>query len=615
MTRTTVRLAALASMAVAGISACGEPPSETDTTAVMFRGDPQHTGTFQTRGVEELGGVRWRFQTDGPVRSSPVVADGTVYVGSTDGNLYAIEASTGQESWRVDAGSPVSSTPAVAGGLTIFVSADGVCHAVDSRTGALRWRFATGSLLPWEWGFEGWDVYLASATVQDELVVFGAGDGTVYALDLESGQERWRFSTEMRIRSTPAISGGVVDVGGADGVVYSLGLEDGLVQWSHETEGASLLSEDFGFDRKSIIASPAVVEGVVYVGSRDGQMYALDQATGERLWRVSHEVSWAMSSPAVSGDALFSGTSDGVFVHRVDVATGEEVWRFVGAGYTWSSPALVGTTVYIGDGAGYLRAIDAESGAERWSFRTGGGVYSSPWVEDGTVYFGADDGVVYAVDGESPSSHRVVFWDDDFSEYSAFPHIKTRAFFELHGYEVLNASELASFFRARIEDGASSAVVFALPYIPPTVATEPSDAVLLRRYLEAGGKAVWLGTPPMSLARDETGTVTAFDRNRSELLLGVDYSEANFDYYGSAPTELGHEWGLTSGWLSSYSVAVSDGIDVLGLDEHGRAGAWVKNFGGPPGTGFVGMGIFSVTLDALEAVRTVTEFGLADSTR
>jgi len=582
---------------------------------MVTSGNAQHTGTFETRGVDELGGVRWRFRTEGPVRSSPVVADGTVYVGSTDGNLYAIEASTGQERWRVDVGSPVSSSPAIASGLVIFVSADGVFHAVAADTGAPRWQFATGALLPWEWGFEGWDVYLASAAVQDESVVFGAGDGTVYALDVQSGQERWRFTTEMRIRSTPAISDGAVYVGGADGIVYSLGLDDGSVRWTHETEGTSLLSEEFGFDRKSIIASPVVADGVVYVGSRDGQMYALDQANGELRWRVSHDVSWAMSSPAVSGDALFSGTSDGLWVHRVDVTTGEEIWRFVGAGYTWSSPALVGNTVYIGDGGGYLRAIDAESGQERWSLRTGGGVYSSPWVEDGVVYVGADDGVVYAVDGESPSSHRAVFWDAAFSEYSAFPHVQTRSYFELHGYEVLDANELGAFLRARIDDGASSAVVFALPYIPPNVAAEPSETVLLRRYLESGGKAVWLDLPPMSLARDETGQVTAFDRSRSGQLLGVDFSEANFDFYGTEPTDLGRTWGLTRGWLSSYSIAASQEIDVLGLDEHGRAGAWVKSFGGPAGSGFVAVGLREVTLDALEVVRTLTEYGLADNAR
>ena len=112
------------------------------------------------------------------------------------------------------------------------------------------------------------------------------------------------------------------------------------------------MSAEFGFDRKSIIASPAVVGGTVYAGSRDGLMYAFDQETGERRWRAAHRVSWAMSSPAVRDGVLYSGTSDRRFVHALEVDSGEEIWRFVARGYTWSSPALVGRTLYIGAGGG-----------------------------------------------------------------------------------------------------------------------------------------------------------------------------------------------------------------------------------------------------------------------
>jgi len=593
------------------LAACsGDTAAPSGTQPVMFRGDAQHAGVLQTRGVETLGGVRWKFETGGPVRSSPTVSDGVLYVGSTDGRLYAVDASTGEEVWQVDFGSPISSSPAVANGLVLVQSADGVVQAVDARSGTIHWHFETGDLLPWEWGFEGWDVYTSSAVIGGDLVVIGAGDGAVYALDLSTGEQRWRFETDMRIRSTPSIAEGSVYVGSSDGVVYRLGLSDGALQWRYETEGAGLLSADFGFDRKSIIASPAVVSGMVFAGSRDGQMYALDQASGDLVWRVSHNVSWAMSSPAIRDGALFSGTSDGLFVHRVDIASGTEAWRLVGAGYTWSSPTLVDNTVYIGDGGGYLRAVDAESGQERWAFQAGGGVYSSPWVEDGSVYFGADDGVVYALDGTSPSSARVVFWDSEYTADAALGHEQLRSFFELRGYRVVDVEELATFLSARVADGASSAVVFAIPRVPTAVASQPADTVLLRRYLDAGGKVVWSGIPPMSLVRNEAGQVTAFERERTEQLIDVDISESNFDFYGTQPTELGREWGLTRGWLSTYAIG-TDGIDVLGIDEHGRAGAWVRGYGGAPGTGFVGVGLFDVTLDGLEVLHTLAEYGLA----
>ncbi len=583
--------------------------------ASMFRGNAEHTGVYDTQGVERLGGVLWRFTTAGPVRSTPVVTGDMVYVGSTDGNLYALDRSTGAERWHASAGSPVSSSPAVVRGLVIFGSRDGVFRAVDARTGELRWSVETGPLIPWEWGFEGWDVYTSSPVVADTTVVFGAGDGLLYALNVVTGRELWRFQTEGRIRSTPAITDAVVFIGSTDGRIYAVDLDTGGEQWRYETDGAGMRSAELYVDRKSIISSPAVVDGTVYVGSRDGYLYALDQATGERRWRIDHDGSWAMSSPAVIGNTLYSGTSDGRFVHAVDVATGQERWRFHGDGYTWSSPCIVDGTVYAGDGAGYLRAIDRHSGVERWNYWVGGGVYSSPVVADGVVIFGDENGTVSALHtalpGQAPFPLRAVFWDEDLRDLTIFrSHLETRIYFEQQGYRVLDSDALADFMRSRIDDGTPSVVVFAMDHVPTSVAAEPSDTVLFRRYLDAGGKVVWLGLPPMMLARNHGGEVVAVDRGRPTMLLGVDHASVNYDFYGSASTELGHRWGLLRGWVSSYSVEASDGIEVLGIDENGLAGAWVKNFGGTAGTGFVSMGSSRISLENMAAIRSVAEYGI-----
>ena len=141
-------------------------------------------------------------------------------------------------------------------------------------------------------------------------------------------------------------------------------------KWKFDTEGVKLESGKFGFDRRTVQSSPAVVNGTVFVGARDGWIYAIDAATGTEKWRFDHKVSWINTSPAVMDGVVYAGSSDAQFVQALDAATGKELWRTT-TGVTWSSPAVTSDMIYAGDGAGRLHAIDRKSGKLLWSFRTG----------------------------------------------------------------------------------------------------------------------------------------------------------------------------------------------------------------------------------------------------
>src|SRR5690349_24644617 len=103
--------------------------------AAMFRGDLQHTGVYDGRGVPDLHGVKWTFKTAGRVYSSPAVVDGVVFVGSGDGNLYAIDAGSGAQKWKFTTRGRVASSPAVEAGVVYFHSYDSNFYAVDASTG------------------------------------------------------------------------------------------------------------------------------------------------------------------------------------------------------------------------------------------------------------------------------------------------------------------------------------------------------------------------------------------------------------------------------------------------------------------------------------------------
>jgi outer membrane protein assembly factor BamB len=120
------------------------PPSP----VTMFRGNPEHTGHSAAIFFDGQGGVRWRVQTGGAVRSSPAVTATRVFVGSGDGYLYAIDRAAGRVIWRYRAGGTVDASPAVAGGLVIAQTLAGRIFAVDEQSGRLRWSVQTGALLP-----------------------------------------------------------------------------------------------------------------------------------------------------------------------------------------------------------------------------------------------------------------------------------------------------------------------------------------------------------------------------------------------------------------------------------------------------------------------------------
>ena len=87
--------------------------------------------------------LRWRFATAQPVLSSPAVWANTVYVGGSDGNLYALDAHSGHERWRLHTGGPVASSPAVSAGAVYVGSNDGKVYAADALSGRQRWAVTT----------------------------------------------------------------------------------------------------------------------------------------------------------------------------------------------------------------------------------------------------------------------------------------------------------------------------------------------------------------------------------------------------------------------------------------------------------------------------------------
>jgi hypothetical protein len=136
-------------------------------------------------------------------------------------------------------------------------------------------------------------------------------------------------------------------------------------------------------------------------------------------------------------------------------------------------------------------------------------------------------------------------------------------------------------------------VVFAIDHLPRDLAPNANGAAttsLLRRYLDAGGKVVWTGTPPLLWPKPDTGSrsLSGVTRGATAALLGVHHERGNFDAVSvSSITDAGRRIGVAGWWMSDWPADPEDVSTVLAYDEQGLAAAWIKSFGGVPGSGFV----------------------------
>ncbi|MGW1674785.1 outer membrane protein assembly factor BamB family protein [Streptomyces sp. NPDC002324] len=213
----------------------------------------------------------------------------------------------------------------------------------------------------------------------------GSGNGTLKDPDgvPTRGKPRWKRGTGGPVAPALLAAGGLVYAGSKDGNLYALDAETGKPRWQFGTGNG-------------VYTCPAVAGGLAYFGSADYHLYAVEVKTGEQRWQFSAggEVN---SSPVVAGGVVYAG-SDDARLYAVDARTGDRKWTFAAKGRIRSSPVVAWNKVYVGSEDSRLYAVDVATGERRWAFGTDGDVKSSPAVADRVVYLGSYDGNLYAVD-------------------------------------------------------------------------------------------------------------------------------------------------------------------------------------------------------------------------
>ena len=237
--------------------------------------------------------------------SAATVANGTVYIGSADKRLYAVDAGSGREKWHFDTKDIVRSTPAAAEGRVFIGSYDHNVYAVDARTGAQIWKYDTLR-----------DV-VSSPLVAGGTVYIGSRCSDLFAFDAATGKIKWKFFYwSSWVESSARIRDGILYVGSSDiQQLFAINAATGKKVWNFDTDGSAW-------------SNPAVTDKRVYVGAvgvldyfipHHGGFFAVDRATGKEVWRfpmgviAGRDTYGVASSPAVDHGLVFFGGLDGTF--------------------------------------------------------------------------------------------------------------------------------------------------------------------------------------------------------------------------------------------------------------------------------------------------------------
>jgi len=372
-----------------------------DNKKIYFGSDDGNVYAIDAESGREI----WKRSTKGPVPSTPAVAGGIVYLTSYDGNIYALNAETGALKWKFATGGErrfeakglhgmqpknqtiadpfdvYLSSPVVADNAVYFGSGDGNLYALDAATGDLRWKFKTG------------DVVHASPAFVNGVVFVGSWDSYFYAVDAKTGKEKWRFHggedplihNQVGFQSSPAVIDGTVYTGCRDAQVYALDAVTGKEKWRFD----NALSW--------VITSPAVTQGKVFFATSDSSLYHMvDAVTGKSIVRQQGKA-YMFSSPAIAGDVAFIGVLNGILEAR-DANTGELLWDYQteaskqNKGWVLTADRRFNQPFLFFDnwGEAPILAQDRQVSV--------GSIFSSPLVANGVVYFGSTDGFLYALE-------------------------------------------------------------------------------------------------------------------------------------------------------------------------------------------------------------------------
>ena len=336
----------------------------------FYRVDAHRSSIYPGPGPVAEPQIAWQVQLGKSADFNPIVVDGRVIVGDSNGTLHALDARTGREEWRfLDAkGGGFGGSAAGANGLIFTADLGGTLYGLDAATGDKRWEQPLPN--------KG-----ISPLVADGRLYAGSSDGHAYGFDPLTGQQRWDWKGPAGTQvNVSVVSDGVAYIGGG-GVLYAIRLVDEAYPWppvktATTNQSAAVLAGD------TIFWAGAPGQGEI-VG---GELLAIDRASGRVRWRWPSPSGQQVNPSAIRDGIVYAVTvDDGVYALRDKGTAAEQVWHAPVPG-SYLPISLVDDILYLQADEGPLMALSVTDGHQLWQTPPATHGKSNPIVTGGMIF-------------------------------------------------------------------------------------------------------------------------------------------------------------------------------------------------------------------------------------
>jgi outer membrane protein assembly factor BamB/tRNA A-37 threonylcarbamoyl transferase component Bud32 len=311
----------------------------------------------------------WTFSCEDEIRGSANYADGVVYIGSYDHNMYALEADNGNFIWKYAAEGGIVSKPAIYDNKVFFGSTDQYVHAISCRNGKKVWVQSTDGAI------------YSSPVIEEGHLFIGSDDEYLHVLNIMAGREAWSVNLGSSVRSSPIVENELVYVGSENGDIQCYDFS-GNIKWRANA-------------KRAVTGSPHYSENVIYITSLDGVLYAIDAKSGWVIWRFRMD-SGSICTPTTHENHIYVGATDNTF-YCVNIKSTKKVWSFDTDNQINSSPVYYKGAVYFCNVDGMVFSLHAGSGRLRWKYQTEAAITGSPIIVNDILYIGSTDNKIYAL--------------------------------------------------------------------------------------------------------------------------------------------------------------------------------------------------------------------------